>query len=67
MSDRNNSSKENQGEGNKTADRNYREKTREFVESGKVEKAAEDAVNISAEELRASRQAEAEARKKARS
>lgn len=67
MSDRNNSSKENQGEGNKTADRNYREKTREFVESGNVEKAAEDAVNISAEELRASRQAEAEARKKARS
>jgi hypothetical protein len=30
----------NQGEGNKEADRHYREKTKEFVDSGRVEEAA---------------------------
>ena len=33
----------NEGEGNKTADRAYRNRTREFVESGKVREAAEEA------------------------
>jgi hypothetical protein len=31
------------GEGNREADRHYRERTREFVESGKVDEAAEKA------------------------
>lgn len=35
--------KEQKGEGNRAADRRYREKTREFVESGKVTDAAEKA------------------------
>ncbi len=34
---------ENQGEGNKTAARNYDKATEAFVKSGKVEKAAQDA------------------------
>jgi hypothetical protein len=33
----------NQGEGNRGADGRYREKAREFAESGRVEPAAEDA------------------------
>jgi hypothetical protein len=33
----------NEGEGNKTADRQYRKHTEEFVKSGKVSEAAEDA------------------------
>lgn len=39
-----------QGEGNKEAAREYNEKTREFVESGKVEEAAEKARNQDATE-----------------
>ena len=35
--------KEQKGEGNRAADRRYREKTQEFVESGKVSDAAEKA------------------------
>jgi len=35
----------NEGEGNKTADREYRERTREFVESGKVPEAADEALD----------------------
>ena len=31
------------GEGNREADRHYRERTREFVESGRVDEAAEKA------------------------
>ena len=34
---------EQKGEGNRAADRRYREKTQEFVESGKVSDAAEKA------------------------
>ena len=33
----------NEGEGNRTADREYREKAKSFVKSGKVDKAAENA------------------------
>ncbi len=36
-------SQSNQGEGNREAARQYNEATREFVERGKVEKAAHDA------------------------
>lgn len=35
--------KEQPGEGNREADREYRERTRDFVESGKVDEAAERA------------------------
>ncbi len=34
---------ENEGEGNRTAAKQYNEATRKFVESGKVDKAAKDA------------------------
>lgn len=40
MSDDN---QKNQGEGNKTADRDYREGVEDFIDSGKVEDAAEKA------------------------
>lgn len=33
----------NEGEGNRSADRDYRKDTRDFIESGKVDKAAEKA------------------------
>ncbi len=33
----------NEGEGNKTADREYRETTRDFIDKGKVDKAAKKA------------------------
>lgn len=38
------------GEGDREADRHYREKTRDFVESGKVDEAAEKARNQDPEE-----------------
>ncbi len=56
----------NQGEGNKEADKRYRESTREFVESGKVDEAAADAATMSAEELEESRRAEEEAKSHAK-
>ena len=37
--------RKNEGEGNRTADRRYREDTAEFVKSGKVSDAAEKARN----------------------
>lgn len=43
MSDETEKRSENQGEGDKEAAREYNEATREFVESGKVEEAAERA------------------------
>lgn len=61
------STDKNEGEGNKTADRRYRQKTRNFVESGKVDDAAEEAANLSREELEESKRAEAEAREKKKS
>ncbi len=61
------STDKNEGEGNKTADRRYRQKTRNFVESGKVHDAAEEAANLSREELEESKRAEAEAREKKKS
>lgn len=38
-----NTTSENEGEGNQTAAREYNERTRKFVESGRVEKTAKDA------------------------
>jgi len=35
--------RKNQGEGNRTADRQYRQDTKDFIESGKVDDAAEKA------------------------
>jgi hypothetical protein len=35
--------RKNEGEGNKTADRHYRDATESFIKSGKVDKAARDA------------------------
>lgn len=61
------STDKNEGEGNKTADRRYRQKTRNFVEPGKVDDAAEEAANLSREELGESKRAEAEAREKKKS
>ena len=34
---------QNEGEGNRTADRKYRKDTRKFIESGKVPEAADEA------------------------
>lgn len=53
MSNSKTSNNELQGEGNREADRQYREKTREFVKSGKVDKAAEKAGDINPEEAAA--------------
>jgi hypothetical protein len=46
------------GEGNKEADRRYRERTQEFVEQGKVEEAARAAAPESEDEAEAMRLAE---------
>jgi hypothetical protein len=56
----------NQGEGNKEADRHYREKTRDFVESGRVDDAARRSAPTSAEEAEELRRAEEEGRSRAR-
>jgi hypothetical protein len=57
---------DNQGEGNREADRNYREATRDFVESGKVDDAARKANPQSAEEADEMRRAEREGRSHAK-
>jgi hypothetical protein len=56
----------NQGEGNKEADRHYREKTRDFVESGRVDDAARKARPESSQEADDLRRAEEEGRSRAR-
>jgi hypothetical protein len=53
-----------QGEGNYTAAREYNEATRAFVESGKVEDAAEKAAPADAAEADSLRKAEAEGRQR---
>ena len=45
------------GEGDRQADRHYREKTREFVESGKVDEAAEKARDQDPEEAKKAEEA----------
>lgn len=53
----------NEGEGNRTAAKQYNEAQRKFVESGKVEKAAKDAEHaLETEEAEALKRAEAEGR-----
>lgn len=56
----------NEGEGNKTADRNYREGVRDFVDSGKVDDAAEEAKNaLEGDEAEELDQAESDAKNRA--
>ncbi|MPY71131.1 MAG: hypothetical protein GEU92_13710 [Alphaproteobacteria bacterium] len=57
----------NEGEGNKSADRAYREKTEEFVRAGKVQDAAEDARKaVEGDEGKALKEAEKAGQKRAR-
>jgi len=56
----------NQGEGNKEADRHYRDKTRDFVESGRVDDAARRASPQSSQEAEEMRRAEEEGRSRAK-
>jgi hypothetical protein len=55
----------NEGEGNKTADRNYREATREFVESERGKREIEKAGHASPEQEKELRRAEEEAKRHA--
>lgn len=57
-----NEGKGNEGEGNKTADRNYREATQKFVESERGRKAIEQAGDVDADEERDIERAEEEAK-----
>ena len=58
----------NEGEGNKTADRAYRKKTKDFIESGKVDAAAKKARDArDGSEKDALNRAEEKGRKPARS
>ena len=56
----------NEGEGNKTADRNYRDATRNFVESERGQEEISKAGDVSASEAREIEKAEAEARSRAK-
>lgn len=48
----------NQGEGDREAARRYNERTRKFVDAGRVDQAARDAANMTEEERREAEQAE---------
>ena len=52
----------NEGEGNRTADRNYREATRNFVESERGQEEISKAGEVNADEAKAIRAAEEEAK-----
>ena len=54
------------GEGNYKASREYNEKTKQFVESGKVDDAARDAAPQDAAEARELERAESEGRRRAK-
>ena len=56
----------NEGEGNKTADRNYRKATKEFVESERGQQEIENAGNVSASEEQDIRRAEEQAKQRAK-
>jgi hypothetical protein len=56
----------NEGEGNKTADRNYREATTEFVESERGQREIEQAGNVSPEQEKDIRRAEEQAKQRAK-
>jgi hypothetical protein len=56
----------NEGEGNKTADRNYREATQEFVESERGQQEIKNAGKVSPEQEKEIRRAEEEAKSRAK-
>lgn len=56
----------NEGEGNKTADRNYRKATTEFVQSERGKREIENAGNVSPEQEQEIRRAEEQAKQHAK-
>ena len=56
----------NEGEGNKTADRNYRKATTEFVQSDRGQREIENAGNVSPEQEKDIRRAEEQAKQRAK-
>lgn len=56
----------NEGEGNKTADRNYRKATKEFVESERGQQEIQKAGNVSPQEEKDIRRAEEQAKQRAK-
>jgi hypothetical protein len=56
----------NEGEGNKTADRNYREATRKFVQSERGQEEIQHAGDVSREEDQEIRNAEQKAKERAK-
>ena len=56
----------NEGEGNKTADRHYREATREFVTSERGKREIREAGDVDPQEQREIERAESEAKARAR-
>jgi hypothetical protein len=56
----------NEGEGNRTADRNYREATRDFVESERGKEEIKKAGDVSSREATEIEKAEAEAKSRAK-
>jgi len=61
-----NSTTRNEGEGNKTADRNYREATRNFVESERGKEEIKKAGEVSADKEKEIRAAEEAAKRHAK-
>lgn len=59
-------SSRNEGEGNKTADRNYRKATTEFVESERGKREIEKAGKVSPEQEKDIRRAEEQAKQRAK-
>ena len=56
----------NEGEGNKTADRNYRKATTEFVQSERGQREIQNAGDVSPEQEKEIRRAEEQARQRAK-
>jgi hypothetical protein len=56
----------NEGEGNRGADRRYREATQQFVDSPRGRKAMQDAGNVTPEQAREIEQAEQQAKQRAK-
>lgn len=56
----------NEGEGNKTADRNYREATTEFVQSERGKREIENAGKVTPEQEQEIRRAEEQAKQRAK-
>lgn len=56
----------NEGEGNKTADRNYRKATQDFVESDRGQREIENAGKVSPKEEKDIRRAEEQAKQRAK-